>query len=127
MRMIFTGAVMSLLLAASPAVSQENTILNAMTAVVESEDGGEIAQGLLQIGATLTAMSVDETIAFRTSLILLHRSGQIVKGTSQYDMAEAMMGSVTTHLRRLCSVDKTEEIVRKVNVTLGRPFPCSVN
>jgi hypothetical protein len=73
MRTIFTGVIMSLLLAASPAVSQENTILNAMTAVVESEDGGEIAQGLLQIGATLTAMSVDETIAFRTSLILLHR------------------------------------------------------
>jgi len=127
MRTIFTGVIMSLLLAASPAVSQENTILNAMTAVVESENGAEIAQSLLQIGTTLTAMSVDETIAFRTSLVLLHRSGQIVKGTSQYDMAEAMMGSVTTHLQRLCSVDRSEETVRKVNVTLGRPFPCRVN
>lgn len=127
MRTIFTGVVMSLLLAASPAVSQENTILNAMTAVVESENGAEIAQSLLQIGTTLTAMSVDETIAFRTSLVLLHRSGQIPKGTPQHDMAESMWKETSVHMTRLCSVDKSEETVRKVNVTLGRPFPCSVN
>jgi len=109
---------------ASTAGAEESDIYYALNKVTESQDGAGIAQGLIEVGNTLTEMNIDQTIAFRTSLRLLIASGQVQKGTAQREMVNTL-GQVTGwHLRSLCSIDRSRETVVKVNTELGKPYRC---
>ena len=102
-------------------------IYRALEALANSQDGDEIAQGLIDIGQTMTKMDVDETIAFRTSLKILVKSGQVEKGTNIWNMLDTLWRETEQHLIVTCGDQPTREIVGKVNLTLGRPYPCKVD
>ncbi|MFT5849861.1 MAG: hypothetical protein ACI9H6_000687 [Patiriisocius sp.] len=111
---------------ASTAGAEERDIYSALNKVVESQSGAEIAQGLVEVGNTLTTMNVDQTIAFRTSLTLLIASGQVQKNTAERAMVNTLGQATGRHLRSLCSIDRSLQTVSRVNIELGRPFPCQI-
>lgn len=108
----------------SAASAQERDIYSALNTVAASPDGVAIAQGLVEVGNALTAMNVDQTIAFRTSLTLLIASGQVQNGTAEREMVNVLGRATALHLLTLCSVDRSAETVVKVNLELGRPYRC---
>lgn len=125
MRTLFVLIVAAASLA-SMAKAEENDIYAALNKVVASEDGAGIAQGLVEVGKNLTAMNVDETIAFRISLSLLIESGQVPNDTTEREMVNVLGQATGQHLLQLCAVDKSPGTVSKVNVELGFPYPCQV-
>ncbi len=117
----------ALMFAGQQVNAQDGDIYSALNAVTTSQDGASIAQGIIAVGNTLTAMNVDQTIAFRASLRLLVASGQVQEDTQAYKMAQVLWDETARHLIRFCTIDNSREIVRKVNVEFGRPYPCRID
>jgi len=115
------------LMCTGTANAQESDIYSALSTVATSQDGESIAQGIIAVGNTLTDMTVDQTIAFRTSLQLLVTSGQVQEDTPVYEMTRVLWANTNRHLIRLCTIDNSHEVVGKVNVEFGRPFPCRID
>ncbi len=118
---------LAILMCVGTANAQEGNIYSALNAMTTSQDGEGIAQGIIAVGNTLTTMNVDQTFAFRTSLSLLMASGQAQEDTPVYNTMQALWTETTRHLIRLCTENNSREVVAKVNIELGRPYPCRID
>ncbi len=121
------GLTLAIVMCTGTANAQEGDIYSALNAVAASQDGEGIAQGIIAVGNTLTAMNVDQTIAFRTSLSLLLASSHVQEDSPEHEMIQVLWIETGRHLIRLCTIDNSREVVGKVNVEFGRPFPCRID